>query len=153
MVSLIFVLSYGVYMDLIEKMGELRMLISRLESKYPELSELSSLINDIITKCVSLSDVLMGIYSITDSAIHGLVFEENPSFINLNSALLRKYLDIISNSEDLNDALSKVTPQERQLLIDAIKILKKKGAIDLDVNYDSEGLKIKIINRVGDVSP
>ena len=153
MVSLIFVLSYGVYMDLIEKMGELRMLISRLESKYPELSELSSLINDIITKCVSLSDVLMGIYSITDSALHGLMLEESPSFINLNSALLRKYLDVISSSEDLNDALSKVTPQERQLLIDTIKILKKRGAVDLDVSYDNEGLKIKIISRISGAGP
>ncbi len=140
-------------MDLIEKMSELRILISRLETKYPELSELSSLINDVITKCVSLSDVLISIYSITDSAIHELMLEGNSPFINLNSALLRKYLDVINNSEDLNDALSRVTPQERQLLIDAIRILKKKGAIDLDINYDSEGLKVKIINRVGDVSP
>ncbi len=138
-------------MDLIEKMSELRMLISRLETKYPELSELSSLINDVITKCVSLSDVLMGIYSMTDSAIHELMLEGSPSLINLNSALLRKYMDIINNSEDLNDALSRVTLQERQLLIDAIRILKKKGAIDLDVNYDSEGLKIKIINRASDL--
>ncbi|GAB6945173.1 hypothetical protein [Vulcanisaeta sp. JCM 14467] len=151
MVSLIFTPGYGIYMDLIEKMGELRMLISRLESKYPELSELSSLINDIITKCVSLSDVLMGIYSITDSALHGLVLEESPSLANLNSALLRKYIDVINSSEDLNDALSKVMPQERQLLIDAIKILKKRGAIDLDVDYDSEGLKIKIISRINGV--
>ncbi|WP_243675093.1 hypothetical protein [Vulcanisaeta distributa] len=153
MVSLIFVPSYGVYMDLIEKMSELRMLINRLETKYPELSELSSLINDIITKCVSLSDVLMDIYSITDSAIHELMLEGNPALINLNSTLIRKYLDIVSNSEDLNDALAKVTPQERSLLIDAIRILKKKGIVDLDINYDNEGLKIKIINRVSNEGP
>ncbi len=98
-------------MDLIEKMSELRMLISRLETKYPpELSELSSLINDVITKCVSLSDVLMGIYSITDSAIRELILEGNPALMNLNSVLIRKYLNIISSSEDLNDALTKVTP-------------------------------------------
>ncbi len=137
-------------MDLIEKMSELRMLISRLKTKYPELSELSSLINDVITKCVSLSDVLMGIYSMTDSAVHGLIFNEGSSLINLNSTLLRKYLEIINNSEDLNEALTKVAPQERQLLIDAIKILRKKGAVDIDINYDSEGLKVKIINKVGD---
>ncbi|MGC8606389.1 MAG: hypothetical protein ACP5GZ_03565 [Vulcanisaeta sp.] len=148
MVSLIFALSPGVYMDLIEKMSELRILISRLETKYPELSELSSLINDIITKCVSLSDVLLNIYSIADSAIHELIFEKDPISINLNSILIRKYLDIINSSDDLNDALARVTPQERQLLIDAIKVLKKRGAIDLDINYDNEGLKVKIINKI-----
>ncbi|WP_245522518.1 hypothetical protein [Vulcanisaeta distributa] len=149
MVSLIFVPSHGVYMDLIEKMSELRMLISRLETKYPELSELSSLINDVITKCVSLSDVLMGIYSITDSAIRELILEGNPALMNLNSVLIRKYLSIISSSEDLNDALAKVTPQERQLLIDTIKILKKRGFVDLDLDYGSDGIRVKIISRIG----
>ncbi|ADN51717.1 hypothetical protein Vdis_2349 [Vulcanisaeta distributa DSM 14429] len=136
-------------MDLIEKMSELRMLISRLETKYPELSELSSLINDVITKCVSLSDVLMGIYSITDSAIRELILEGNPALMNLNSVLIRKYLSIISSSEDLNDALAKVTPQERQLLIDTIKILKKRGFVDLDLDYGSDGIRVKIISRIG----
>ncbi len=137
-------------MDLIEKMGELRMLISRLETKYPpELSELSSLINDVITKCVSLSDVLMGIYSITDSAIRELILEGNPALMNLNSVLIRKYLNIISSSEDLNDALAKVTPQERQLLIDTIKILKKRGFVDLDLDYGNDGIRVKIISRIG----
>lgn len=137
-------------MDLIEKMSELRMLISRLETKYPpELSELSSLINDVITKCVSLSDVLMGIYSITDSAIRELILEGNPALMNLNSVLIRKYLNIISSSEDLNDALTKVTPQERQLLIDTIKILKKRGFVDLDLDYGNDGIRVKIISRIG----
>ncbi len=150
MVSLIFNLDNEVYMDLIEKMSELRILISRLESKYPELSELSSLINDIITKCISLSDMVLNIYSIADSATHGLIFDKNPVPVSLNSALIRKYFSIIKDSEDLNDALAKVTQQERQLLIDAVKVLKKRGVIDLDVSYDEEGLKVKILNKAGD---
>ncbi|BDR93001.1 hypothetical protein Vsou_20940 [Vulcanisaeta souniana JCM 11219] len=154
MVSLIFIFNqYLGIMDLIEKISELRILMNRLESKYPELSELSSLINDIITKCVSLSDVVLNIYSMADSAAHGLIFERNAPSIDLNSALIGKYLSIINNSEDLNDALAKVSSQEKQLLIDAIRVLKKRGAIDLDVNYDEEGLKVKIISRVNDGIP
>jgi hypothetical protein len=135
-------------MDLIEKMGELKVLIDRLESKYPELSELSSLINDLITRCISLSDAVLNIYSITDSAIRGLILEKEPSLTNLNSALIRKYLDIIRDSNDLNDALAKVPLQERQLLIDTIKVLKKKGFVDLDVDYSDEGLKVKILTHI-----
>ncbi|MCG2863108.1 MAG: hypothetical protein L7H10_01580 [Vulcanisaeta sp.] len=135
-------------MDLIEKMSELKVLIDRLESKYPELSELSSLINDLITRCISLSDAVLNIYSITDSAIRGLILEKEPSLTNLNSALIRKYLDIIRDSNDLNDALAKVPLQERQLLIDTIKVLKKKGFVDLDVDYSDEGLKVKILTHI-----
>ena len=140
-------------MDLIEKMSELRMLISRLGNKYPELSELESLINDVITKCVSLSDVLMGIYSITDSAIRELVLNGDPSLADLNSTLLRRYMDIIRNSEDLTEALARVAPQERQLLIDAVRILRRRGFIDIDVDYDDEGLKVKIISKAGSQGP
>jgi hypothetical protein len=132
-------------MDFIEKISELRILINRLESKYPELSELSSLINDVINKCVSLSDVILSIYSITDSTIHGLILEKNPTPTNLNSVLIRKYMDVIRSSDDLNDALARISPQERQLLIDAIRVLKKKGFVDLDVNYSEEGLKVKVM--------
>jgi hypothetical protein len=135
-------------MDLIEKMSELKVLIDRLESKYPELSELSSLINDLITRCISLSDAVLNIYSIMDSAIRGLILEKEPSLTNLNSALIRKYLDIIRDSNDLNDALAKVPLQERQLLIDTIKVLKKKGFVDLDVDYSDEGLKVKILTHI-----
>ena len=135
-------------MDLIEKMSELRILISRLESKYPELSELSSLINDLITRCVSLSDAVLNIYSITDSAIRGLILEKEPSLTNLNSALIRKYLDIIRDSNDLNDALAKVPLQERRILIDAIKVLKKKGFVDLDIDYGDEGLRVKVLMHI-----
>jgi hypothetical protein len=135
-------------MDLIEKMSELKVLIDRLESKYPELSELSSLINDLITRCISLSDAVLNIYSITDSAIRGLILEKEPSLTNLNSALIRKYLDIIRDSNDLNDALAKVPLQERQLLIDTIRVLKKKGFVDLDVDYSDEGLKVKILTHI-----
>jgi len=132
-------------MDFIEKISELRILINRLESKYPELSELSSLINDVINKCVSLSDVILSIYSITDSTIHGLILEKNPTPTNLNSVLIRKYMDVIRSSDDLNDALARISPQERQLLIDAIRVLKKKGFVDLDVDYSEEGLKVKVM--------
>lgn len=139
-------------MDLIERISELRILISRLESRYPELSELSSLINDIITKCVSLSDVVLSIYSIADSATHAIIFENNAAPTNLNSSLIRKYLDVVRSSEDLDEAIAKVPQQERQLLIDAIRILRKRGALDIDVAYsDDEGrVKVKIISRVKD---
>ena len=143
--SLIFRLGVNTYMDFIEKISELRILINRLESKYPELSELSSLINDVINKCVSLSDVILSIYSITDSTIHGLILEKNPTPMNLNSVLIRKYMDVIRSSDDLNDALARISPQERQLLIDAIRVLKKKGFVDLDVDYGEEGLKVKVM--------
>ena len=36
------------------------------------------------------------------------------------------------------------------MLIDAVKVLKKRGVIDLDVSYDEEGLKVKILNKAGD---
>ncbi|MFB6470331.1 MAG: hypothetical protein TU36_003745 [Vulcanisaeta sp. AZ3] len=137
-------------MDLIERISELRMLINRLENKYPELSELSSLIDDIIIKCVSLSDILLNIYSITDSATRSLIFENNSLPTNLNSALIRRYLSVIRASDDLNEVLIKVPQEERHILIDAIKILKKRGMLDLDIDYDKDGLKIKIISRVED---
>jgi hypothetical protein len=65
--------------------------------------------------------------------------------MNLNSVLIRKYMDVIRSSDDLNDALARISPQERQLLIDAIRVLKKKGFVDLDVDYGEEGLKVKVM--------
>ncbi|WP_069807459.1 hypothetical protein [Vulcanisaeta thermophila] len=136
-------------MDLIEKMSELKVIIDKLGTKYPEFSELVPLINDLIFRCISIINALIEVYSITEASTRDLIFS-NDEFKNLdlNSALIKKFINVLSDSEDLDDALSRVSSDERGLLIDALKILRKRGLLDFDVEYDGK-VRVRLIRRPG----
>lgn len=134
-------------MDFIEKMSELKVLIDKLSTKYPEFSELVPLINDLILKCMSMVSMMVEIYSLADSATRGLIFNNAETRLtDLNSSTIKRFINIISDTNDLDYALSKISASERGLFIDALRILKKRGLLDFDIEYDDR-LRVKIVKK------
>lgn len=138
-------------MDFIEKMSELKVLIDKLSAKYPEFSELVPLINDLMFRCMSMISTIIEIYSLADSTTRSLIFNNaEVRLTDLNSSIIKKFINIINDTDDLEDALSRVSVNERGLLIDTLKILRKRGLLDFDIDYDDK-LRVKIIRKPEEV--
>lgn len=137
--------------DFIEKMSELKVLIDKLSAKYPEFSELVPLINDLMFRCMSMISTIIEIYSLADSTTRSLIFNNaEVRLTDLNSSIIKKFINIINDTDDLEDALSRVSVNERGLLIDTLKILRKRGLLDFDIDYDDK-LRVKIIRKPEEV--
>ncbi len=132
--------------DLITKITKLRMMLEGLKTTNPVLSSFSDLLDEVLSKCLVIIDSLLQVHVLIDSALK-TVSNSSLIFDGIDWQIAGKYLKILEDSEDLNDALNRVSEHERVLIVDLVKALKKRGIIDIDIDIYNGGLKVKVVRK------
>jgi len=132
--------------SLIERIGELRLLFSKVVSKCPGAEEFSSLLDEVSTRCASLISTLLDIYSIVDSELRNSMGRV-PGLLDINEKLMAKFMEVLSNGGDLEDTVNRLPTHERPLFIDLLRLLRRRGLVDFDLSYSDGDIRIMVIPK------